>query len=143
MKIIHFTDTHFIPEGETLYGRDPAVALEQCIKEEELRKDIYPFFLSKDALGISSLRPDCGSGLHCFRTRGSIGYSFAALRGQSLQVPLGQTDGQCLQLALSNKIPGEIEKSLNLKDEDLGASAVSMAIASSLHETQYTRLFRS
>ena len=33
MKIIHFTDTHFIPEGETLYGRDPAVALERCIED--------------------------------------------------------------------------------------------------------------
>ena len=33
MKIIHFTDTHFIPQGETLYGRDPAVALERCIED--------------------------------------------------------------------------------------------------------------
>ncbi len=76
-----------------------------------------------------------------------LGYAWGWLENQVAAgiklVPLGQTDGQCLQLALSNKIPGEIEKSLNLKDEDLGASAVSMAIASSLHETQYTRLFRS
>ncbi|HCK75784.1 MAG TPA: phosphodiesterase [Gammaproteobacteria bacterium] len=31
MKIIHFTDTHFIPVGKTLYGRDPAAALKRCI----------------------------------------------------------------------------------------------------------------
>jgi 3',5'-cyclic AMP phosphodiesterase CpdA len=33
VKIIHFTDTHFIPQGETLYGRDPAVALGRCIED--------------------------------------------------------------------------------------------------------------
>ena len=33
MKIIHFTDTHFIPAGKTLYGRDPATALERCIAD--------------------------------------------------------------------------------------------------------------
>lgn len=33
MKIIHFTDTHFIPAGKTLYGRDPAFALERCIAD--------------------------------------------------------------------------------------------------------------
>lgn len=33
MKIIHFTDTHFVPEGKTLYGRDPAAALERCIDD--------------------------------------------------------------------------------------------------------------
>ncbi|MBP80768.1 MAG: phosphodiesterase, partial [Acidiferrobacteraceae bacterium] len=33
MKIIHFTDTHFIPEGKTLYGRDPAIALQCCIAD--------------------------------------------------------------------------------------------------------------
>ena len=33
MKIIHFTDTHFIPAGKTLYGRDPAAALARCIAD--------------------------------------------------------------------------------------------------------------
>ncbi|MBT3429932.1 MAG: phosphodiesterase [Proteobacteria bacterium] len=33
MKIIHVTDTHFIPAGQTLYGRDPATALERCIAD--------------------------------------------------------------------------------------------------------------
>jgi Icc protein len=33
MKLIHFTDTHFVPPGQTLYGRDPRVAFERCIED--------------------------------------------------------------------------------------------------------------
>jgi urease accessory protein len=32
---------------------------------------------------------------------------------------------------------------LTLQDADIGAAAPAFAIASALHETQYTRLFRS
>lgn len=31
MKLIHLTDTHFIPRGETLYGRDPKAALSAAV----------------------------------------------------------------------------------------------------------------
>ncbi len=33
MKLIHITDTHFVPKGQTLYGRDPAVALGRCVED--------------------------------------------------------------------------------------------------------------
>lgn len=33
MKLIHLTDTHFVPKGETLYGRDPAVALAAAVAD--------------------------------------------------------------------------------------------------------------
>lgn len=33
MKIIHLTDTHFVPEGKTLYSRDPSVALHSAIRD--------------------------------------------------------------------------------------------------------------
>lgn len=32
-KLIHLTDTHFIPKGETLYGRDPAIALSKAVED--------------------------------------------------------------------------------------------------------------
>ena len=32
MKLIHLTDTHFIPRGETLYGRDPEIALTAAVE---------------------------------------------------------------------------------------------------------------
>jgi urease accessory protein len=58
-------------------------------------------------------------------------------------VPLGQTEGQRLLYRLSEIISPVIERALDVKDEQLGASTPALAIASSLHETQYTRLFRS
>ena len=33
MKFIHITDTHFVPKGQILYGRDPAVALGRCVED--------------------------------------------------------------------------------------------------------------
>lgn len=58
-------------------------------------------------------------------------------------VPLGQTDGQRVQMVLAETVPATVQCGLSLSDAHIGASAPAMAIASSLHETQYTRLFRS
>jgi len=58
-------------------------------------------------------------------------------------IPLGQSDGQIALHQLSEKIPAAVDLAFRVKDEEIGASTVAMAIASSLHETQYTRLFRS
>jgi urease accessory protein len=52
-------------------------------------------------------------------------------------VPLGQTDGQKMLLALGAKLHEEVD------EEEPGNFAPGLAILSSLHETQYSRLFRS
>jgi urease accessory protein len=58
-------------------------------------------------------------------------------------VPLGQTGGQRLLYELSEVIGGIVEQATTFKDDSIGASTPALAIASSLHETQYSRLFRS
>jgi urease accessory protein len=58
-------------------------------------------------------------------------------------VPLGQTQGQQVLARLATLIPSAVETALAMADEDIGASCAALAIASSAHETQYTRLFRS
>ena len=58
-------------------------------------------------------------------------------------VPLGQTAGQCILSDVLKDIPGAVEKSLACDDDDIGMLAPGVAIASALHETQYSRLFRS
>lgn len=77
----------------------------------------------------------------------ALGYSWGWLENQVAAaiklVPLGQTAGQKLQLQLSEVIPQAVNRALSVDDDEIGASAPAMAIASSLHETQYTRLFRS
>ncbi len=58
-------------------------------------------------------------------------------------VPLGQTDGQRVLSELLPLIPEIVEQGLAIKDDEIGASLPLMAILSSQHETQYSRLFRS
>lgn len=58
-------------------------------------------------------------------------------------VPLGQTAGQRILFAIGQKIPGMIESTRSVRDEQIGQNAVALMIASALHEEQYSRLFRS
>jgi len=77
----------------------------------------------------------------------ALGYAWNWLENQIAAaiklVPLGQTDGQRVQLALAQNLADVIEKAMELPDSELGSGAMALAIASSRHETQYTRLFRS
>jgi urease accessory protein len=77
----------------------------------------------------------------------ATGYAWAWLEGLLLAavkiVPLGQTQGQQALLGLAGRIPLALERALTLEDDAIGASSPALAIASSRHETQYTRLFRS
>ena len=74
-------------------------------------------------------------------------YLFSYIESQCIAavklVPLGQTDAwKCIKNAshLSDEI---IEKSLTVKDDELGAGLVNLSILSVKHETQYSRIFRS
>ena len=58
-------------------------------------------------------------------------------------IPLGQTDGQKILSSIIETISQVIVRGLDLPDEDIGYTAPGQGIASALHETQYTRLFRS
>jgi urease accessory protein len=58
-------------------------------------------------------------------------------------VPLGQTDGQRLLLALTEPLLAAARTALELDDDSLGAFVPRLALLSARHETQYSRLFRS
>lgn len=58
-------------------------------------------------------------------------------------IPLGQVAGQRLLLELAPRIVPVCAAALLCDDDDIGATLPAVALASSLHETQYTRLFRS
>jgi len=58
-------------------------------------------------------------------------------------VPLGQTDGQRLLFAIGARLAAIVERAAELGDDDIGAFMPRLAILSSRHETQYSRLFRS
>lgn len=58
-------------------------------------------------------------------------------------IPLGQTQAQKIILNQHDSIPACIKQAQNISDEDIGLSLPGLAIASSKHERQYSRLFRS
>lgn len=58
-------------------------------------------------------------------------------------VPLGQSAGQRMLARLAGGIPAAVEAAMQLPDEERQAFSPILAILSSQHETQYSRLFRS
>jgi urease accessory protein len=74
-------------------------------------------------------------------------YTFSWVENQVMAavkaVPLGQTAGQRLLAGLGARIPAVCANALALPDDALSNFAPGLAIASSRHEVQYTRLFRS
>jgi len=58
-------------------------------------------------------------------------------------VPLGQSAGQRLLKRLGDAIPEVVSRASALEDAQICVSAFGQPLASALHETQYTRLFRS
>jgi len=58
-------------------------------------------------------------------------------------VPLGQAAGQRVLAGLADAIPGAVEGALALPEDAMQAFTPMLAILSSQHEVQYSRLFRS
>ncbi|HKP64407.1 MAG TPA: urease accessory UreF family protein [Polyangiales bacterium] len=58
-------------------------------------------------------------------------------------VPLGQSAGQRILSKVTAVLPGHVEHALVVPEAEIGGFAPGLALGSALHETQYTRLFRS
>jgi urease accessory protein len=76
-----------------------------------------------------------------------VAYLWAWLENQVMAalkaLPLGQTDGQRILLALGARLEALAARAAALADDELANFAPRLALLSSLHETQYSRLFRS
>lgn len=74
-------------------------------------------------------------------------YAFAWAEAQvgaaTRLIPLGQSDAQTVLSALLERVARGLPASLELGDSEIGSSALGQALLSALHETQYSRLFRS
>jgi urease accessory protein len=58
-------------------------------------------------------------------------------------IPLGQTHGQRALATLESEVLRAVDACLARPDEDIGSATPIIELCSMLHETQYTRLFRS
>jgi urease accessory protein len=76
-----------------------------------------------------------------------VGYAWSWLENQVMAalkaVPLGQSAGQMMLANLGGRLPEATQRAMRLADDELTNFAPGLAIASSRHETQYSRLFRS
>ncbi|WP_210436499.1 urease accessory protein UreF [Bermanella marisrubri] len=76
-----------------------------------------------------------------------LGFTWAWCENQiacaSKAMPMGQTQGQQILKALIPPMVQVCEKAQSIKDDEIGTGLFSLAMASSLHEHQYSRLFRS
>lgn len=58
-------------------------------------------------------------------------------------IPLGQTEGQRVIQQLQEDMINAVNIALQAQLDEIGSATLGLAIASSKHETQYSRLFRS
>lgn len=76
-----------------------------------------------------------------------LGFAWAWLENQLAvackALPLGHTAAQRVIEQLRSALVGAVDQALSLDDEELGPVLPGLARASALHETQYSRLFRS
>ncbi|HHM04338.1 MAG TPA: urease accessory protein UreF [Gammaproteobacteria bacterium] len=80
-------------------------------------------------------------------SQAATGYVWSWLENQVAAavrlVPLGQTAGQRILSALIRNSVAAVEQGLALTDEDVGTALPGLGLAATLHESQYSRLFRS
>lgn len=76
-----------------------------------------------------------------------VAYLWAWCEGQAIAamklIPLGHAAGQRILFRLGEILPGIVAGVAVLGDDELCSAAPGLAILSSRHETQYSRLFRS
>ncbi|WP_111412745.1 urease accessory protein UreF [Billgrantia lactosivorans] len=76
-----------------------------------------------------------------------LGFAWAWLENQLAvackALPLGHTAAQRLVERLRPALVAAVDEALALEDDELGPALPGLALASALHETQYSRLFRS
>ena len=73
----------------------------------------------------------------------AFGWAENMVQAAIKSVPLGQTAGQRILAKLSRHIPVAVQTAIDLHDDKRQAFSPMLAILSSHHETQYSRLFRS
>jgi urease accessory protein len=104
--------------------------------QDFLKSPTYPIVFALAASYTKASIRDC---LMSFAFGWAENMTQAAVRA----VPLGQTDGQRILANLAEHIPAAVDAAISLQDGERQAFSPMLAILSSQHETQYSRLFRS
>jgi len=73
----------------------------------------------------------------------AFGWAENMMQAAIKSVPLGQSAGQRILSAITAEIPAAVDHALTVTDDTRQAFSPMLAILSSQHEVQYSRLFRS
>jgi urease accessory protein len=139
-QLLAARETSELRAEELHLGRALArVLVELEIGEAGEWQQAAPAFATLFSLAAVRWRIDAADALRGYLWAWSENQVLAALK----LVPLGQSSGQRLLHRLTAAMPGIVERAQTLGDEAIGVGTVSQAFASALHESQYTRLFRS
>jgi urease accessory protein len=145
--VLHTRETHEFRLQTDQMGRslaqwhqalnaDSAQALEQFQEASPDEPTTYPIAYALAASSTQASVRDC-----CL----AFGFGWAEnMVGAAVKsVPLGQSAGQRILARLADHIPAAVDHALALQDSQRQAFSPMLAILSSQHETQYSRLFRS
>ncbi len=96
----------------------------------------YPLAFAQACAGLGAAPAECAQAF-------AFGWCENIVAAAVKAVPLGQSAGQRLLQALAHDIEAAVNHALRTRREDLQAFTPMLAILSSQHEHQYSRLFRS
>ncbi len=113
-----------------------AQALEQFQEASPDEPTTYPIAYALAASSTQASVRDC-----CLAF--GFGWAENMVSAAVKSVPLGQSAGQRILARLADHIPAAVDHALALQDSQRQAFSPMLAILSSQHETQYSRLFRS
>jgi len=91
------------------------------------------------ALAFANSDASVTHALHAY----SFGWAENMTQAAIKTIPLGQSAGQRMLMALARAIPTAVARAIALPEEERVSFAPHLAILSSRHEHQYSRLFRS
>jgi len=95
------------------------------------------------AVAFALAAADSGASARAVLASFAAGWAENATQAALKAVPLGQAAAQRILAALSAAIPAAVDRALAMPASELQAFAPMLAILSSQHEEQYSRLFRS
>lgn len=139
--LLAMRETHELRQEEHHRGRAMAALLEglQVPLFDGAKAQVTRCQLAGYALAASHWRID--------PAEAAAAYVWSWLENQVIAgikiIPLGQTDGHRILLQQDRAVMAAVARGMALSDDAVGASNPALAIASSRHETQYTRLYRS
>ena len=146
-KGVRYWNLHVLACRETLELREAEIAtgkaLVKLLKGIKVCQGTAPkdslTFVAAYAFAVSFWKIDVRVACHGFVWSWMENQVAAATK----LLPLGQSAAQRILDDLIGMIPGAVSASQSASDAEIGSSLPGLAMASALHETQYTRLFRS